>query len=235
MSGTQETFSQARTPHDVTPHDVTPQDVARRRGRVELGAAVLLAAIGGGLALFATSRQWWVEQMPRPTPLPSLREPISGTDVAPWSAAAGLVSLAGAAALLATRRLGRLLVGLLVFVAGVALIMAGLLGLSADGSAGARRIQLILAWPVATVVGGALGMVAGVLTCLRFSRWSTQSTGLSSRYEAPGKPHNRADIAGARLDPSLLWDALDRGVDPTREHAQESTQPPPAGRVEKVK
>ncbi len=215
----------------ATLRTVRSPKVLRHRGRVELGAAVFLAVLGGGISLFAASRQWWVEQVPRPAPLPSLREATRGTDVAPWSAAMGLVSLAGAAALLATRRLGRLVVGLLLLVAGAATILAGVLGLSDEGSSGALRVDVTLAWPMVIIVAGAFGAASGMLTCLRFRRWSLQSTGLTSRYEAPSRQRPTEGEAGTCLEPSSLWDALDRGLDPT----QDPTQPPPAGRSTEVK
>ncbi len=205
----------------------TVHDPARHRERRELSVAVLLAALGGGLALFASSRQWWVEQTPRPAPLPALREPARGTDVVPWGAAMGLVSLAGAAALLATRRLGRLAVGLLLVAAGIALVCAGGLGLSLHAEPGVSRVDVMAAWPVMIIVGGALAIVSGAVTCLRFRRWRERDTGLSSRYEAPSKQRHIDSETDSSPDPSSLWDALDRGVDPTR--------PPPAGRSGEVK
>ncbi|MGH3546284.1 MAG: Trp biosynthesis-associated membrane protein [Mycobacteriales bacterium] len=207
-----------------------------RGGRTELGVAVLLAVLGGALALFAVSRQWWIEQTPRPAPLSSLWKPIRGTDTASWSAAAGLVSLAGALALLATRRLGRLAVGVLILGAGASVVTAGVAGLGAEPAAGSSRINVAVVWPVVTILAGGLAAASGVLTCLHFRRWHVRSAGLGSRYEAPTALPRAGSVADTATviaagdspgggDPALLWDALDRGIDPTKA----ATQPPPTG------
>lgn len=88
-------------------------------------------------------------------------------------------------------------------------------------------------WPYLTVVGAALVVAAGVVAVWHGRRWP----GMSSRYEAPAsssasgrpgsttrhsaRPEDSASIPAARAPgdsaPAAreLWDALDRGEDPT--------------------
>ncbi|MGI8647399.1 MAG: Trp biosynthesis protein [Acidimicrobiales bacterium] len=195
----------------------------RQRARRELALAVVLSVLGGALALFAASRQWWVEQAARPAPLPPVRHIITGKEVAPWASAMGLVALAGAAALVATAKRGRLLVGLIVTGAGLAAALAGIVGLIAEPEAGVQRLDLALFWPVSLAAAGALITSTGVLTVLRFRRWQTNQAVMSAQYEAPGTPLRTRSLAtgshSISSDPTVLWDSLDRGIDPT--------QPPP--------
>jgi LPXTG-motif cell wall-anchored protein len=155
--------------------------------------AVAACAVGAGLALFAVSRAWTEVMSARPAPLPPVHELKTGSALAPWLPALGLVALAGAGALLATRGLVRAAVGVLLLFCGFGVIA---------GAAG----HLPGGWPVATALGGLLVAGAGGLTLVRGRRWPA----LGTRYERP---------AGAARSPQTdaeLWDALDRGDDPTR-------------------
>jgi LPXTG-motif cell wall-anchored protein len=148
--------------------------------------AVAACVVGAGLALTEVMSA-------RPAPLPPVHELKTGSALAPWLPALGLVALAGAGALLATRGLVRAAVGVLLLFCGFGLIA---------GAAG----HLPGGWPVATALGGLLVAGAGGLTLVRGRRWPA----LGTRYERP---------AGAARSPQTdaeLWDALDRGDDPTR-------------------
>lgn len=103
------------------------------------------------------------------------------------ASALALVSLAGAAAVLAARGWARRAVGVLLVVAGGAAVAVGL-----DTSSW---------W---AVVGGLATLVAGAWTVWRGPTW----TRLSPRYDR---------TAGTDGSPHALWDALDRGEDPTQE------------------
>lgn len=168
----------------------------RGRGR-ELGAAVLACLAGAGLGLYAATRVWTVDLGARPAPLPPLADERSGAALAPWLPALALVGLAGAGALVATRGAGRRAVAVLLLLVGVGLVAGGGYGLGVV--AGARAV-----WPAACLLGGVLVAGAGVAALRRGRGWPA----LGSRYERR-PPVTRGDT------PAELWDALDRGEDPT--------------------
>lgn len=198
------------------PSSSTPADKSRRA----LFFAAIAVAAGAGLALYATSRQWWVKETARTAPLPPHIEKVTGRDETPWASAVAFVALAGAAALLATRRVGRVLVAVLVVVSGAALVTAGVLGLDAPDQVRDVRTS----WPVLLLVGGVLVAGAGVLVLWRQFRGAS-SGGLGARFDA--SPERASDDKAADHDTTpddaaRWWDALDEGRDPTRsrdEHA----------------
>ncbi len=128
--------------------------------RRELTVAVLLAVLGSAIALFAASRNWVVIETRRPDPLPPVREIRSGRDAVPWAAAMSFVGLAGGIALLATKRLGRLLVGVVVALSGAIMVAGGVAGWLTDG-ADYEQVTVTHLWPAASVVGGLAAFVAG--------------------------------------------------------------------------
>ncbi len=104
----------------------------------------------------------------------------------------GLFALAAVGGVVATRGLGRRLVGVVTALVGVLVVATG------------------EAWSVAT--GGTLLVLAGAATAWRATRWPS----LSGRYDAGAGGTARAGSNPARRSHDL-WDALDRGEDPTRE------------------
>ena len=198
----------------MTAEEKQRQGRAQQPGRRELTLAVLLTAVGGGLALYAASRQWWVTHTPRLAPLPDSIEHVKGREVAPWVPAMGFVGLAGAAALLATKRFGRLAVGVLLILAGVAAVIGGVVGLRAKSDAPGQRVEVATFPPSLALAAGVLLAAAGLVVVARFRLWQAKSAGLGSRYDSPAKA--RAKTASPN-DPAALWDAIDRGEDPTVE------------------
>lgn len=176
-------------------------------GRRELTYAVLLGLAGAGLALWAATRTWTVELTPRPAPLPPVREDRSGGALLPWLPALALVGLAGAGAVLATRGWLRRLVGAVLVLLGAA-VAAG--GLTAGFTGGVNRL-----WPAFCLVGGVLMMAGGGWTALRGNRWPA----MGARYERPargaGDPAVSAVTQAGPRGATDVWDALDRGEDPT--------------------
>ena len=189
-----------------------------RRG--ELGAAVAAVVGGGCLAVLGAGRAWVRGSAAAGPGLPVIDLAPTGRELAPGVVALALVALAGVLALVATRGLGRILVGVVVAVAGIGLAVlaatakdetAALVQASAalgttepeiTGVAGTR-------WPLITAAAGALVAIGGALIIWRGSRWA----GLGQRFEAaPGPPVP----AEPRAQERHLWDALDRGEDPTR-------------------
>ncbi|MEV4060709.1 Trp biosynthesis-associated membrane protein, partial [Nonomuraea dietziae] len=62
------------------------------------------------------------------------------------------------------------------------------------------------AWPYLAAAGGALLIAGGVLAVARATGWA----GMSGRYDRPGS-------AAEQRDDKSLWEAIDRGDDPTEE------------------
>ena len=172
----------------------------RRRGLV---TAALTCAAAAALVLFGASRVWGEVVTDRVAPLPSTRTTRTGSDVSPWLPALAAVALAGAGALFATRGALRLAVGGLLVLCGAGIAVAALLPLS-DG---ARP-----AWPVVCAVAAVAVAVAGGLT-VRFGRsWPF----LGTRYERATPPVPKSATRSEPATQAELWDALDRGEDPTK-------------------
>ncbi|WP_018350809.1 Trp biosynthesis-associated membrane protein [Longispora albida] len=155
-------------------------------GRRGLLTALLLAVAAAGTGLFLATREWMTETVARPAPLPPETVTRSAADLMPWLPAACAVALAGAGALIATRGIARRVVGVLIALSGLAIV------------AGSNYGELPLS--AANAVCGALVAAAGTLAALRSSAWPV----MGARYER--KPDRPGD----------LWDALDRGEDPTQ-------------------
>jgi uncharacterized membrane protein (TIGR02234 family) len=188
-----------------------------RRG--ELVAAVLAAAVAGGLALTTSGQTWARVTAERRPPLPPVTGALTGSAAAPLVPATGLVLLAAAVALVALGSWARVAVGLLMAAGGGALAWSGVRALAGgllDGSAdlpgvgrvpGPVTVDITAAWPVVATAAGVLGVLAGLLVVLRGRSWP----GMGRRYErgGPAAPRSDADRAQA------AWTALDRGQDPT--------------------
>ena len=200
-------------------------------GRRELTTAVLGAAVAGALALVSGGQAWAEVTAERQAPLPPVVAVLSGADAAPLVPAMGLVLLAAAVALLAVRSLGRVVVGLLMAVAGGVLAWSGVRALTgtldaavAGIPAGGTTTDVTAVWPVLAAVAGLLGAATGLLVVLRGRSWP----GMGRRYErGTGAPAADTPAAAtpaadtpARTETDedraqSAWKALDRGEDPT--------------------
>lgn len=197
------------------------------RERGPFAAALLLTALGGGAALLISTRHWQSAVLPRQRPLADDVLQLTGrtTDASPTAFA--LVALAGVVAVLATRGLPRRLVGAVLGVAGLGLAWRSLAGLRALGADRVRTLDAAThsgvgvepsvvpqvtvhpLWPWLSAVSGLLVAVAGLLVAARGQAWA----GLSGRYET-----TRAEPAEHPVPQPgdvALWNALDRGDDPT--------------------
>jgi uncharacterized membrane protein (TIGR02234 family) len=210
---------------------VAPTRVAAPSSRRELTAAVLLCALAGALSLSSSAQPWAHVTITREAPLPPTTEVLTGGEVAPLVSACGLLLLAAAVAVIAVRGVGRVVVGLLVAVAGGALGWSGLRGVTGaadldlsdvSSSVGLGRAQLttdpVAGWAALALVAGVLGVLAGLLVVLRGRAWP----GMGRRYErtgTAGQPASAPARAGrAETDEDrhqAAWKALDRGDDPT--------------------
>jgi uncharacterized membrane protein (TIGR02234 family) len=225
----------------VSPTDAVatagPDPAARREYRTVL----LLLAIGAVL-LFVGYAQTWAFAVSGDAGMPSVEVALRGRDLQPAASASAILALAGIAGLVATRRTGRIVTGVLLAFEG--LLAAG--GALAFGLASGERADVlalvadrvgvdgdaevtITAWWLAVAVGGVLLVVVGVLAAVRGGRWPV----MSGRYDrsqaddAAAAPEVQPGAAGA-------WDALDQGIDPTldRDAAAPSgdhAAPPEAG------
>ena len=204
------------------------RDVSRPNRR-ELTVTVLIALLGGVIAWAAAGRPWaaaTVGEAPN-----TLKVAASGNDLSAGVTALGLTALAGGLALFATQRLARRLVGGLLIAAGIGAAVY------AFGERGTSRASHVLAdkaaakgfaagsvsvhtasWWILAVLGGVLVALAGVSALVRGATWP----GMSSRYEnaASKQTAARAADTGSSKD---LWDALDRGEDPTEAAAGNPT------------
>jgi uncharacterized membrane protein (TIGR02234 family) len=217
----------------------------RRRSRLEFAAVVGLDLVAAAVVLLLCTRTWQTVRLARPRPLRDEVLRVTGRTVTEAPTAFALVALAGVVAVLASRGLARRVIGLVLVGAGAAIAVSATSGwhrLSAGriralaesknvvglGAPDTWRVAVHPAWAAGCVVAGAAVALAGALVCVRGGRWGA----MSARYAAPaaartGQPSQRGigpgdpgDAAGddARAQASL-WSALERGDDPTAEHA----------------
>ncbi|MEU4579377.1 Trp biosynthesis-associated membrane protein [Nonomuraea sp. NPDC023979] len=197
-------------------------DAVRAASPVTGGAVrerwVWLAVAAGGclLVLLAASRPW-AAGVREAGAAAELVAPTGG-DLGPALTPLALAGLAGVVAVLATKGAGRRLMGALLALCGLAAGAATWAATGADGVVDWLRERNVLAgtagltwddvvvWPVLCGLGAALVLAGGLAVVVRGGRWA----GMSARYERdPGRAPRAAD--GDRA----LWDALDRGDDPT--------------------
>jgi Tryptophan-associated transmembrane protein (Trp_oprn_chp) len=168
--------------------------------RRQLTIAVVACAAGAALALWAGSRTWATTRTARPAPLPAAITDHTGASLAPLLPALALVALACAGALLATRSWARLVVGAVMALAGVGVAIEAVR--VAVSTTGVRVI-----WPVLCVVGAVIVLGAAGLTLRGGRAWPA----MGARYERAGPVDATVDRSAAGM-----WDAIDRGHDPTR-------------------
>jgi uncharacterized membrane protein (TIGR02234 family) len=192
----------------------SPADVRR-----ELGLTIALCVVGAGAVLLAGELTWGRVTLVVGESLPVVVVELTGREAAPLAVALGLLGLAAAAALVATRGTLRRAVGFLVLLAGVAVIVDSVrasgrfAGLALDTSPGAvAEVTTSTGWSWLAVIGGAAMAGAGLVATVRGGRWQA----MSARYEAPGSARVTTGRGSAdALDTDAAWRALDRGDDPT--------------------
>lgn len=193
----------------------------RGRRSPELVFALVLLAAGGALSAFALGRVWAAGVL-AVSGYPRIEVELSGTEVLPLARAAAFVALAGVVGVLATRGPGRLVVGVVVTVAGaVATLTPPVFWVAGDLrvenrlaarfpdptlSVGPGEIEHSHAWPALAMVGALLVLGTGLLTMVRGRSWPA----MGARYDPPARAE-RGSTAG-----DGAWAQLDRGEDPTR-------------------
>jgi uncharacterized membrane protein (TIGR02234 family) len=191
---------------------------------------VLVALVGALLTVIAIGREW--AHGTTQGAFSATTVTVTGRTLTAAPYALALVAAAGALALLATHRFGRALVALLLVLAGAGVVGATLsqLGRLHAGLADSAATMVghtnptvtgvsATVWPYLSLVGGLLIAAAGGVAVARGQRWP----GMSSRYDAPSgaaaSPAPRAagtpDPADANAVARSLWDAVERGEDPT--------------------
>jgi uncharacterized membrane protein (TIGR02234 family) len=188
------------------------------KGR-ELAVAVLLLAVGGVLAWVCVGRTWL-----RPSDHGGSIA-LTGRDLG-LSAVLGLATVAAGAAVLATRRYVRIAVGVVAVALSAGVIAQavhvvatkqtrvlhahGVGSTFAVPSGGFPRIGVAFpAW--LTVVAGVIALIGALMVVVRSRTWPA----LGQRYEAPGGESKPEPVAAQAIGDRGVWDALDRGEDPT--------------------
>lgn len=226
------------TSGSVSGGSVTGGPVAEPRIAREYVLVLGVAAAGALLVLLSAHQGWARVVTAAAGPIPGSTVTVSGQAVVPLAGALALASLAGLAAVIATRGLARRLVGVFLAVAGALIVLlvgarvsaAAVLAaahgaaVSQAGSAtagggvfpgGAPAVSAVaqvtmvsFPWRPLAAVGGLAVLAAGIMVAWRGPRWPA----MSSRYSRTGatEPQPVADSAS-------LWDSLSRGVDPTEQ------------------
>jgi uncharacterized membrane protein (TIGR02234 family) len=187
--------------------------VSGRRGLV---VSLALIGLGAATLLMVASRTWWTVSVTT-AGSPTTRVVVVGRHAASAATGLGLLGLAALAGVLATRGLWRRLVGAVVALAGLAAIWSVWVGGGDRGwrtyatratSDGVHVVAARAAWPWVALAAAVLMTIGGLLVAVVGHRWP----GWSGRYDgaAPPQPTPAATAA-----PHELWDALDRGEDPT--------------------
>jgi uncharacterized membrane protein (TIGR02234 family) len=195
----------------------------RATGRRSLAVALLLGAVGAALVLLAAGKIWSTGTAPSAGS--TVPVSVTGKTVTGLPDALALVGLAALVAVFAVRRVGRLVVSVLLALCGAGTIAACVTGAGdtrALSAAAAKASGLTgtavqhvghTGWPWAAAAGGLLLLLAGALAVVRGATWPA----MSSRYERADGP--RTPRAARRAPdpehPGEMWKALDRGEDPT--------------------
>ncbi len=158
--------------------------------RREYAAVLAAGALGAALVLLAAGRPW-VHALVVGTPGQARISP-SARSVAPAVSGLGLLALASVVAVVATRRVGRLIVGSLAALAGLGILASvaktaldpeGAVHDAAVAAAGLTSPTVdhvtVTGWPVVAAVGALLILFSGLSGVLRGSRWPV----MSGRYE----------------------------------------------------
>jgi len=228
-----------------------PGPVAERLGtrrpaagaRREYLLTLLAGAVGAAVVLLAARQGWARVVTIEPRPLPTSRIAVRGQDLVPAAGALGLAALAGLAAVLATRRLARRVVGGLLALFGAAIVVSVSLPVTPAQvrSAAAGATAQASSVPGGSTIGsgttpgtGGSG-VAGLTLASHVEmaafpwRWAVLCGGLlviaaglmvawrGTRWPVMSsrydQPSSRKPPAAA--DPASLWESLSQGLDPT--------------------
>ena len=201
--------------------------MSSQEGARELRLVLVLGLVGGALVLWGLHLPWARFELADEVTFRAHRLVVRGSAIRSDVRAAAYAGLAGTLALLATRSWGRVVVGALVAVAGgYAAVRCGLqlheraatfvlddlsrrggcpAGTGPCGPSDLHRLAAPVWGRLLGLLGGLLLLGAGGLAVVRGRRWG----GLGASYDAPGAP------PPPPVTEKAVWDALDRGDDPT--------------------
>jgi uncharacterized membrane protein (TIGR02234 family) len=211
-------------------------------------ALVLGVAAAGALLVLLSAHQGWARVVTAAAaPIPGSTVTVNGQAVVPLAGALALASLAGLAAVIATRGLARRLVGVFLAVSGAltvllvsarvsnAAVLAAAHGaaVSQAGSATAGGGPAGSAPPVGVFLGGGTGVSAAAHVAMVSFPWrplaavgalAVLAAGIVVAWRGPRWPvmssrYGRTGRAEPRpvADSATLWESLSRGVDPTEQ------------------
>jgi uncharacterized membrane protein (TIGR02234 family) len=195
-------------------------------GRRWLGLALIADLLGATVTLISVGRSWQRAVVTRQAPLTDAVLHLSGRDLEPAISGFGFIALAGVVALAASRGFGRRLIGAALVISGVVIIWFTAQAMTPVSTSQARasvpsgvgvdasstaKVNLILSWPVLSLFGGLVVVIAGLLAVVFAGRWSE----MAARYDAPSSPSRTEQTADTTRGDLSLWTALDRGDDPT--------------------
>lgn len=175
-------------------------------------AAAALCLIGAAVLTLAAGRYWVSAPGPADRTIAAFTTYTKGESAA-LTRALGLAALAGVVGIAAARGRGRVAVGAVLAVVGVAAaavsVRAGVHPV-AQAEPGFALLPVHAAlrstgWPWVAACGGVLVALAGLLVAVRGPRWKS----LSQRYAGA------ATVIAPDTTEAGLWDALSRGDDPT--------------------
>lgn len=183
---------------------------------------VLIMLLGGTLALIGSTQTWVTATGFEAAHIANVQ--LSGQEASPVITAMSLVTIAAAAALSITRKVGRWIVGIFAVLGSLAMGWASINVLIDPLAAASQKIAEttgttgmsdiaanieVSALPWLTVIGAAIVFFGGVLTMTVGARWPV---GKTKKYDVGAQKPAKDD---GPLDEIDTWDELSRGEDPT--------------------
>jgi len=187
----------------------------------------LVTGLAGAVAAVVGVSRPWVSATAVVEGLPTIEVSADGSSLAPLAAALGFVLLAGFGAVVATRGWVRRLLGVVIVVCAVVVLVSAVAlpsgdevltdALSAKGWQGGDYDTGREPWVLVTAVGALVSGAAGLAVALFGAGWPA----MGSRYDAPTARSDDAQPGEPARSPSEadLWQAIDRGQDPTGDSA----------------
>lgn len=148
---------------------------------------------------------------------------VKGTDAAPAVSALGLVALAGVLAVRIAGKVLRLIISIVIALAGVGMVISALTAAlnpsdaamtkvgEATGTTGPGGDYVVTVWPWLTLVLGVATILAAV-----WLWWSSRSWKATSRRYERTSQHSVEKGENPHADDIDAWDSLSEGEDPTR-------------------
>lgn len=181
--------------------------------------------LGGVGAIAVSAQSWWQVE----TDVTGIA--FSGTDAtAGLSQSLAIVMLAGTLLALALKITGRRVLGGMLILVGIGAAITGLVRPQPSATSVQTKLQTVTltdqfalsgtAWPWFYAAAGLIAILGAAVMMITAQRWP-------SRADRFDRSSNQPVVAPAEgdgsEDPTLLWKAMDAGVDPT----DESASPPP--------